>query len=246
MEDPGDDHILIHPRRGRADKPLPARGLLLVNPVDAVCGHQRWREEGGEERVFFNSGLTVDAHRRRFIAGPAIGAPMAAIALEKTIVLGAEEIVLFGWCGGLSAELAIGDVLIPSSALAGEGTSAHYPHTLPLAPSSPLCERLGSWLGSHGLQARTGKVWSTDAIFREDRRLLGDLHRQEGVVAVDMEFSALCAVAAFRRVKFAAILVVSDHLSGPSWRPGFTSRDFLGRKSQILELLLQDNDNWSC
>ena len=134
----GDDHILIHPRRGKTEQALPGSGLLLVNPSDAALGHQRWREQGGESRVLFNSGLTVDARNRRFLAGPAIGAPMATIALEKVIVLGADEVVLFGWCGGLSAELEIGDVLIPSSALAGEGTSGYYPHTLPLLPSSRL------------------------------------------------------------------------------------------------------------
>ena len=48
-----------------------------------------------------------------FIAGPAIGAPMAVMTMEKLIALGARRIFLFGWCGSMRDSLGIGDLLLP-------------------------------------------------------------------------------------------------------------------------------------
>lgn len=239
-----DSDILIHPRKGRREKEIPGNGLILVNPSEAQNAHRRWREMGGEARQLFNAELTVDASGRRFVAGPSIGAPMAVITLEKLIVLGAQEIVLFGWCGALSGALRVGDLLLPTSAISGEGTSSHYPHVLPIAPAVESTNRLGAWLQEKGMPFQSGCVWSTDAVFRENRHTLSSLREQHGVVAVDMEFSALCVVAAFRKIALAAILVVSDELSEHQWRPGFTSPQFLTTKVAVLDLLLQGGDDW--
>lgn len=239
-----DDHeILIHPRRGRKEKSLPRSGLLLVNPSEAQDAHRRWRDSGGEARPLFNSQLTVEAGGWSFLAGPAIGAPMATITMEKLIVLGAESIVLFGWCGAIAEEIHIGDIVVPDAAVSGEGTSKHYPLPLPLVPHREESNDLREWLLAQGLAVRSGAVWSTDAIFRENRRVVEELREQRGVVAVDMEFSALCAVAAFRQIAFSAILVVSDELSGKKWLPGFRSPRFLKAKSEVLDLLLQGADH---
>jgi uridine phosphorylase len=238
-----DSDILIHPRKGRREKELPGKGLLLVNPSEAQNAHRNWRKDGGEARQLFNTELTVEASGRRFVAGPSIGAPMAVITLEKLIVLGAQEIVLFGWCGALSPALRVGDILLPTSAISGEGTSPHYPHDLPIVPAMESTNRLGALLQQNGMVFQNGCVWSTDAVFRENRHTLRSLRDEHGVVAVDMEFSALCTVAAFRRVSFAAILIASDELSEYQWRPGFTAPQFLNRKAAVLDLLLQSGDH---
>lgn len=235
--------IIIHPRKGRREKELPSKGMLLVNPSEAQNAHRRWREDGGEARQLFNAELTVEASGRRFVAGPSIGAPMAVITLEKLIVLGAQEIVLIGWCGALSPALRVGDILLPTSAISAEGTSAHYPHDLPIVPALESTNRLGSLLRHNGMVFQNGCVWSTDAVFRESRQTLGTLRDKHGVVAVDMEFSALCAVAAFREVSLAAILIVSDELSDYQWRPGFTTPRFLDTRAAVLELLLQSGSD---
>jgi purine-nucleoside phosphorylase len=58
-----------------------------------------------------------------------------------------------------------------------------------------------------------------------------------------MEFSALCAVARFRKIQFAAVLTVSDELWGESWRPGFNKQFFIERKQTALQLLLDHMAN---
>jgi len=232
-------HILIHPRKGKREKLLPENGLLLVNPSEASSCHRRLQNGGGESRFLFNSGLTVARGASYFLVGPAIGAPMAALCMEKCIALGAKKIILYGWCGAINPDLRIGDVVLPTLASSGEGTSHHYPLPAPATPSGALRSHLAGIYTERGVKAHGGSVWSTDAIYREDRRLLQELRERDGVVAVDMEYSALCAIACFRKIEFAAVLVVSDELWGPSWRPGFSQECFLEQKEQTLSILLE-------
>ncbi len=80
-----------------------------------------------------------------------------------------------------------------------------------------------------------GCVWSTDAVYREDRRMLKKLCLEKGVGAVDMEFSALCAVATFRKIEFAAVLTVSDELWGDILATRFFQELFIEQKQSSLE-----------
>ena len=233
-----DPHILIHPRRGRKEKPIPETGFLLVNPSEAERAHRIYKNAGAESRNLFNSTLSVSGDGTRFIAGPSIGAPVAAMTMEKLIALGAKTIILFGWCGAVSTTLAVGDLLLPDSAVSGEGTSSYYGGNSVAGPSRKLNSRLELLLRADDMSFKGGAVWSTDAIYREDRRQLRQLNSEENVSAVDMEYAALCAVAAFREIEFSALLLVSDELWGDSWRPGFSSKKFKTQAGRVLSLLL--------
>lgn len=233
-----DEHIIIHPRKNKKEKSIPENGLLLVNPSEASECLRRLREGGGATRFLFNSGMVVASDPVCFVAGPAIGAPMAALTLEKLIALGAKRVILFGWCGAISEKLKVGDILVPAKALSGEGTSRYYFSDGAVGPDVNLSTQVVNVLDGNGVSVHRGCVWSTDAVYREDRRMLKKLCLEKGVGAVDMEFSALCAVARYRKIEFAAVLTVSDELWGDSWHPGFSKRFFMEKKQAALELLL--------
>ena len=235
-----DPDIVIYPRRNKNEKEIPEEGVLFVNPTEASVELNKWQEKGADQRFLFNSSLYVQ-EGEKFICGPAIGAPMAALTLEKLIALGAKKIILFGWCGALSKELHVGDILVPHMALSGEGTSAYY--ALPDSQAGPdelLRSKITTLLSNNGMEVRDGCVWSTDAVYREKRSFLNILHKEQGVDAIDMEFSALCSVARFRDVSFAAVLVVSDEIWGGSWRPGFSSKLFKKRTAEARQLLINN------
>lgn len=234
------EHIIIHPRKNKNEPSLPENGLLLVNPSEASACFSQLRESGGQSRSLFNSGLVVAGDLPFFVAGPAIGAPMAAMTLEKLITLGAKRVILFGWCGAIAKELQVGDLVVPGRAASGEGTSAYYTQDTEAAagPDLRLGNRIVKIFADNNIAVHRHCVWSTDAVYREDRRRLLQLHQEKQVGAVDMEFSALCAVAEFRQIEFAAVLAVSDELWGSSWRPGFGRQLFLEKKQAALALLL--------
>ncbi len=237
-----DGNILIHPRKGKNEKTLPKTGMLLVNPSEAALCHLQLRKAGGKSLNLFNSQLTVSASKSFFTAGPAIGAPMAVMSIEKLIALGAKRIILYGWCGAISSTLKVGDILLPNRAQSGEGTSRYYPLPIPPAPSEIFRAQIERLFSRENILVHSGCVWSTDAIYREDRQMLQDLHRKDSVVAVDMEFSALCSVASFRNIEFAAVLIVSDELWGKTWQPGFSSEIFHEKKAKALDIVLTGID----
>ena len=233
-------NIIIHPRKGKNEKKLPQNGLLLVNPTEAKGVVNTVKKDGGYSRYLFNSSLVLDSEKQFFIAGPAIGAPMAVMTMEKLIALGSRRLILVGWCGAVSNSLHIGDILVPSSSLSGEGTSQYYPLESPAVPHSGFLLKVSDLFEKKGIAVKSGCVWSTDAIFRENRSDLSQLNQENGVVAIDMEFSALCSVACFRQIEFCAVLIVSDELYRDSWHPGFSNKSFLKNKQAVMDILLDN------
>ncbi len=233
------DDIIIHPLKTNKDIAIPEHGVLFVNPVEAKAALTVILGQGGQRGFLHNSQLATSADGKLFIAGPAIGAPSAVLAMEKLIVLGARSIILMGWCGAVDHSYTIGDVVIPSGAVCGEGTSRYYSDETQPTPSQTVSFRIKEMLDGENLPYLEGLIWSTDAPYRESRSYLQYLNTQKHVIGVDMEFSALCNVAAFRKIDFGAILIVSDELWSSKWKPGFKNKHFQGRCRQVQQCLLK-------
>lgn len=238
MNDCKSEDVIIHPGRARKEKKIPETGLFFVNPTEAIHAVNRIVTEGGKKRFLFNSSLCVAGDETFFVAGPAVGAPMAVLCLEKLIALGLRRLILVGWCGALQQELGVGDVLLPGQALCGEGTSRYYSSEQGPQPSSVLIVWLRELLSQRGIAWQEGRVWSTDAPYRESRELLASLRNEQDVVAVDMEYSALCTVALFRGIDLAACMLVSDELWQKEWKPGFSTPAFRQRSQDLSGLLI--------
>jgi len=247
LGDPFDEEVLIRPAKGPAD-PEAAPDLILAMTAPLLklfvqrTGALETRvSDYGLYRVYqaFREG---EAGPRLTLAGPFIGAPQAVMGLEKMIALGARRIWVTGWCGSLQPDLVIGDLVDPVDALEDEGTSQHYP----LSGKAPRADEglrasLASALKRRERSPRSGRLWSTDAVYRETRGKVQALGRA-GVLAVDMEISALLTVAAYRGVRLAALLAVSDELFDLTWRPGFSSRALRDGSEAAVKAILEAVD----
>jgi nucleoside phosphorylase len=152
-----------------------------------------------------------------------IGAPMAVMLLEQLVALGARRFLYLGFCGALDPALSIGNLFIPQQAIREEGTSYHYlPAGVQPTAAPAMIDLLQAEAARQGVDARQGRLWTTDAPFRETSEKIADF-QTAGVQAVDMEIAALLSVAAYRGCEVAALLVVSDECYHPTWRPGFGS-----------------------
>jgi len=174
------------------------------------------------------------------IAGPFVGAPYAVMLLENLIAWGARQIIFIGWCGAISEPVKIGDIILPTAGYIDEGTSKHYgtADKAHYQADFPLLASVRQMLAKSNCAFHEGAVWSTDAIYRETRaEVLA--HQQQGLLAVEMEMSALYAVARFRGVDLAGILVVSDELSSSSWRPGFKHARFVQSRKTVCRLVTE-------
>ena len=172
------------------------------------------------------------------LAGPFMGAPLAAMLLETLTAWGARRFVFMGWCGALAPSLQNGDVLVPCGALADEGTTRAYGCALDRVP--PVSPAFQSTLNTHflrsGIDCREGWVWTTDAVFRETEDKVRH-YRGLGALAVEMELSALYTVGRHLGVDLGAVLVVSDELSTFKWRPGFKSERFEKARNAVGEAI---------
>ena len=219
---------IIQPRKGKASPQLGPVGVLAATDPDLrrlrdMLGFGR--DEG--RRLHISRLYTAsESLAGTCLAGPLVGAPYAVMVAETLIAWGARTLVFLGWCGAVSAAVAIGDLVLPTSALIDEGTSRHYqPGIGASTPSASLDGKLAEICAFAGRRLHRGPVWTTDAPYRETRDKVRDYQRR-GALAVEMECSALFTVAAFRAVSAVALLVVSDDLSSLAWRPGFKDPRF--------------------
>jgi uridine phosphorylase len=155
------------------------------------------------------------------VAFPGLGASFAAATLEELIALGCRKIVACGSGGVLKSDLRRGPIVIPSSAVRDEGTSYHYlPPSRAVAMDPEVVRKLEAVLQKHHVNHEIGKTWTTDAFYRETKHKISR-RKEEGCLMVEMECSALLAVAKFRNVVFGQYLGAGDDVSGDEWDPRF-------------------------
>ena len=158
-------------------------------------------------------------HRGRRLAffHPSIGGPMAAGLLEEMIAWGCKKFIACGGCGVLEKEIAVGHLILVTSAVRDEGVSYHYlPPAREVLADESVIQALAQTMDRLGVSYRRGKTWTTDAPYRETAAKVA-LRRQEGCVTVEMEAASFLAVAEFRNVPFGQVLYGGDDLSGAEW-----------------------------
>lgn len=193
----------------------------------------------GELRPFF-IGRVNDKEIGAFRAW--IGAPAASFMLEELIACGANKIFEVGMAGGLQPRLKPGDIVVVTGAIRDEGTSNHYfPRGVKLESSHGLRNSLIQELTRSKIKHSVGSVWTTDGVFRETRGKFLKF-RNQGVLAVNMETSALFAVAKYRNVEIASAQVISDVLTTKRWLFAFRDKKVLSQLQKLLKLTIRALD----
>ena len=148
-----------------------------------------------------------------------VGAPPSALLLETLIAVGCTTFIAVGSSGGLTDQHPPGSVIVPSTTIRDEGTSYHYlPADASARPDPATQARLLRQLQRDGFDTTPGTVWTTDAIYRETQTIVQQ-RVEQGAIAVDMESSALAAVATHRGVTFGHAVYIADTLHNNVWDP---------------------------
>ena len=231
--DPTD--AIIFPKRGKHSPQLGPVAVMAGTESDLSLLCKALNFDAGTYQKLFTSRLYLSDRTPAGIslAGPLVGAPYATMVLETLIAWGAHKFIFLGWCGSISDKVKIGDIIVPEAAFIDEGTSGHYKNndTQLSFPSASIRTKLQNALTQNQANFHNGKIWSTDAIYRETRQKVQYYQRQKAI-GVEMEISALFTVAKFRGVEVGAMAVVSDELASFKWRPGFKMDEFKrGRKT---------------
>ena len=141
-----------------------------------------------------------------------VGAPACVAGLEEIMAMGARKIVLFGCCGVLNESATKGKIILPASAIRDEGTSQYYlPHSEEIAADKTCLKAAKDVLSEYDVPYVCGKVWTSDAIYRETPDLIAK-RKKQGCLGVEMECAAAMAVARFRSIPFIQFLFGADNL----------------------------------
>jgi uridine phosphorylase len=235
-----DNDALINPKDGTPVSGLGPTAVMVSTRADLQILCRRFRTSQGKSSGLFNSRIyRPDTPWGGFsLVGPMIGAPYAVMVLEKMIAGGVKNVLFLGWCGAVSSDVRIGDIIIPSGAIIDEGTSRHY-HPEPsgrVLPSGVYTEEIRHAFSERNIRFKQGDIWTTDAIYRETPRKVLSFQKK-GALAVEMEMSALFTVARYRKIQIGGILVVSDEVAGSEWRPGFKTDHFLTSRKHACEVI---------
>jgi DeoD family purine-nucleoside phosphorylase len=144
-----------------------------------------------------------------------MGCPGATIVFEELVQLGVKKLIRVGTCGGLQPDHELGDLIVALTAVPADSTATH------LVGGEPHCPT-ASWELIHGAvhvakemgqDMRVGPIVSSDLFYNPNEGQY-DRWSARGILAVEMEASALFTVAALKGVHGGCLLTVSDIIVG--------------------------------
>jgi DeoD family purine-nucleoside phosphorylase len=166
-----------------------------------------------------------------------MGCPSASIVAEEVIQLGAKNLLRVGTCGGYSEELRLGDLIVATSATPNDGTVSSLTRGVPYAPVAHFDIVHAAYHAGESAGRRTfvGPIVSSDLFYdpiESPEELWGSL----GVLAVEMEASAIFTIAAMHGVRAGCLLTVSDSIGAELVR--ISDEELRGGVDNMMKLAL--------
>jgi len=140
-----------------------------------------------------------------------MGSPNAAIIMDILSAISPKAVLFLGKCGGLRDKNHVGDYILPSAAIRGEGTSNDYfPPEIPALPAFNLQRAVSSNIRDFGKDYWTGTVYTTNRRVWEHDEKFREYLRSTRAIAVDMETATLFTAGFYNSIPTGALLLVSD------------------------------------
>ncbi len=160
-----------------------------------------------------------------------------AITTEILCNAEAQTAIRVGSCGSLSEDINIGDLVVIDNALCGDGVTPYYTDDRDFEPSADkaLSDKLFEAATASGFKTHRGKGWSTDAILKETREVVGKA-TDKGAVVVDMVTSTFLTICAQYKVPAAVIMAVSDNVI--SGEMGFMDTNYYMAEHTMLTVVV--------
>ncbi len=162
--------------------------------------------------------------------------PDSAIIAEILCAGKVECIIRAGSCGALDETIKVGDVVLATGVVRGDGVTPYYvDKDYKTVTDASVTAALEATAKENEVSIRKGLIWTTDALLRETRELIEKVQK-EGAVAVDMVSSALLTIAQLNNVKAASISAVSDNLI--TGELGFINPDYYEAEARVVQVCL--------
>jgi uridine phosphorylase len=140
-----------------------------------------------------------------------VGAPGAAVCFEELIMGGVQSIIRVGTAGSYQKEIQPGSLVISTAAVSCDGlTRQIVPPGFPAVADRKIVEALTETATStvNDLVVKEGMTLTLDAFYSGVLEFPHQLYKKAGIVAVEMENSALFVISSLKAVKAGAILAI--------------------------------------
>ncbi len=149
------------------------------------------------------------------VQGTGMGVPSISIyAQELMEFYGAQNLIRIGTCGAILENVALRDVILAMAASTDNHVNQLKFSGMSYAPHADfdLLRKAWEYTSQKGLNVHVGNILTSDTFYHEDMDAAYKEWVKHGILAVEMESSALYTLAARFQRKALTILTVSDHI----------------------------------
>ncbi len=205
-----DSYVKHTLRRYSASEPHTFRRFVLLTNFDAYLN--RFKELGEHEQTSHHWDVIHNKELDISMVNFGIGAPLAAMAMHCVSYLDqVDAVIMLGLAGGLAEEMNVGDFVLPTASIRDEGASHHYLHSnVPAEPNFKIQHIMAQTARDMGIRTRSGIFKTTDYRMWEFDEEFSETLREQRVVGIDMEISALFSVGYAMGKPIGAIMLISD------------------------------------
>lgn len=162
--------------------------------------------------------------------------PDSAIIAEILCAGKVEYIIRAGSCGALDENIKVGDIVLATGVIRGDGVTPYYvDKDFKTVSDKSALDAVEKVAAQEGVRVQKGLMWTTDALLRETREVV-EKARKEGAIAVDMVSSSMMTIAQVNGVKAVSISAVSDNLI--TGELGFMNPDYYDAEAKVIKICL--------
>jgi uridine phosphorylase len=189
---------------------LPPRALVVGDPFRAerIAARLDGAEEvahAREYRTFRGGWQGTDV----LVSSHGVGGPGAVCLFTELADAGVGTVIRFGTAGSMQRGVADGHLVIAEAAVRDDGVTGQLvPAEYPAVARAEVVLALTEAARRHGVRHHRGLVWTRAAFYPALLELPMRAYVAAGVLAIEMELSALLVVGALRGLTCGGVLVV--------------------------------------
>lgn len=152
--------------------------------------------------------------KRISVQGTGMGVPTTSIYVNELInEYGVKNLFRVGTCGAMQKDVHVRDVVLAQATCTDSSMNRHVFGGYDYSPIASFSLLKGAYENAvaKGMNVHVGNIFTSDMFYRDDKSIVQKL-MDYGVLAVEMETTALYTLAAKYGVNALTILTVSDHL----------------------------------
>jgi uridine phosphorylase len=190
--------------------------VVILTPIDAMIEALKHRSDEVKEYGGFIEGYNADLGGTHVsVFNSRVGSPAASDCAYFLRFTPCRSIIYTGLIGALQSHVRIGDLVVPTAALRGEGSSRYFvEESYPAVADFGLIRAMSSTLDEVYVDCdigiHYGPIYTTDSFAAETREFL-ELWQSRNLLGIEMETSVIYIIASLFGMRAAAVHVVSDN-----------------------------------